>query len=148
MIFLAGQNVRSHHQTMNLEFVNALLKKRLSQTGCMEMRRSRLELYEEVICTLAKKALTIDSLAFECNTNCVLLQEQLDFLVTNDIVSIEISRNNKAFYVLTRRGLAISKTFGQAKILEKLQAPQNSVSSLEITSTFHEYDKEKSESRM
>jgi predicted transcriptional regulator len=108
------------------------------------MPRSKLELYEDVICTLAKKALTVDDIAFECNTSCVLLQNQLEFLVKNDIVNMEVSRDNRIFYVLTRRGLAISKTLTIAKRLQKLQIPQQSseVDSQEVTS-FHEDEEEK-----
>jgi predicted transcriptional regulator len=87
------------------------------------MRKSKLELYQDVICTLEKKALTLDSLAFECGASCVLLQDKLAFLVNHDVVSIEVSRDNRVFYVLTRRGLAISKTLRIAKRLEKLQIP-------------------------
>jgi predicted transcriptional regulator len=108
------------------------------------MRRSKLELYEDVICALAKKALTIDGIAFECNTSCVLLQDQLQFLVDNGIVSIEVSRDNKAFYVLTRRGFAISKTLVIAKRLEKLQTtPQTSAESLQAIPAFSEPEEEK-----
>ncbi|MCW4019155.1 MAG: hypothetical protein NWF00_10855 [Candidatus Bathyarchaeota archaeon] len=105
------------------------------------MRRSKLELCENVICALAKNALTLDSLAFECSTNCVSLQEQLDFLVNNDIVSIEISRDNRAFYVLSRRGLAISRTLKVAKRLEKLQTDLETAHTLKIIPAFS--DKEK-----
>ena|SRR5665647_2464627 len=108
------------------------------------MRRSKLELYEDVICALAKEALTIDDIAFECDTSCVLLQDQLQFLVDNDIVSIEVSRDNRAFYVLTRRGVAISKTFAIAKRLEKLQtSPQTSAKALHEIPAFPEPKKEK-----
>jgi predicted transcriptional regulator len=108
------------------------------------MPRSKLEHYEDVICTLAKKALTIDDIAFECNTSCVLLQSQLEFLVKNDIVNLEVSRDNRIFYVLTRRGLAISKTLTITKRLQKLQTPQQSSEedSQEVPS-FHEGEEEK-----
>jgi predicted transcriptional regulator len=93
---------------------------------------------------LAKKALTIDGIAFECNTSCVLLQDQLEFLVNNEIVSIEVSRDNKVFYVLTRRGVAISKTLVIAKRLEKLQtSPQISAKSLHSMQAFPERKEEK-----
>ena len=108
------------------------------------MRRSKFELYEDVICALAKEALTLDDIAFECNTSCVLLQDQLEFLVNNDIVSIEVSRDNIAFYVLTRRGLAISKTLSIAKRLEKLQTtPQTSAKALQAIPAFSEPNEEK-----
>ena len=53
--------------------------------------------------------------------DCVLLQQRLDFLLKHNLVDIEIGRENKAFYVLTRRGMAISKTLILTKKLEKLQ---------------------------
>ena len=85
------------------------------------MRKSKLETYEDIIGCLAEKALTIDSIAFKCGMDCILLQERLDFLLKHNLVDIEISRDNKAFYVLTRRGMAISKTLILTKKLEKLQ---------------------------
>jgi len=88
------------------------------------MRRSKLEAYEDIICLLTEKAQTIDDIAFECSMNCINLQERLNFLVQNNIADIEVSRDNRAFYVLTRRGLTISKTLAVTKRLEKLQAPR------------------------
>ena len=85
------------------------------------MRKSKLETYEDIIGCLASKAQTIDGIAFKCGMDCVLLQQRLDFLLKNNIVEIEISRDNKIFYVLTRRGIAISKTLLLTKKLEKLQ---------------------------
>ncbi len=85
------------------------------------MRKSKLELYEEIICALTKNALTVDSIAFQCNTSCVTLQERLEFLVTHNLVAIEVSRENRPFYVLTSRGVAISKTLAITKRLERLQ---------------------------
>ena len=129
---------------MDFGFANALLKNHPSQTEIADMRRSKLQLYEDVISALTKEALTIDDIAFECDTSCVLLQDQLQFLVDNDIVSIEVSRDNRAFYVLTRRGLAISKTLAIAKRLEKLQTtPQNSAKALQAIPPFPEPKEEK-----
>lgn len=85
------------------------------------VRRSKLELYTDIICALAKRALTVDEIAFQCSTNCLTLQEKLDFLAKHDVVSVEVSRDNRASYVLTRRGVSIFKTFRITKNLEKLQ---------------------------
>jgi predicted transcriptional regulator len=109
----------------------------------LAMRMSKLEFYEDIIYTLAKKAQTIDGIAFECNTSCVLVQERLEFLVRNDIV-LEASRDNRVFYVLTRRGMAIFKTLVIAKRLEKLQTtPQNSAKAMPAVSSFRERNDEK-----
>jgi predicted transcriptional regulator len=83
--------------------------------------RSKLEAYEDIIDALSQQALTIDDIAFTCSMNCVNLQQRLDFLVKHNVADIEIGRDNKAFYVLTRRGLTIAKTLAVTKSLEKLQ---------------------------
>ncbi|MCW4010086.1 MAG: winged helix-turn-helix domain-containing protein [Candidatus Bathyarchaeota archaeon] len=85
------------------------------------MRRSKLELYHDIVCALAKKAQTADELAYDCSTNCILLQERMDFLVNHEIVTLKVGVDNKAYYVLTQRGLAISKTLDLTKRLEKLK---------------------------
>jgi predicted transcriptional regulator len=85
------------------------------------MRKSKLELYEEIIYALAKNALTIDSIAFRCNTSCVTLQRRLEFLMAHNLVEIAIGQDNRVLYVLTQRGVAISKTLAITKRLEKLQ---------------------------
>jgi predicted transcriptional regulator len=85
------------------------------------MPRSKLEAYEDIINVLTEHALTIDDIGFNCSMDCVNLQERLAFLVKHDIVEIEVSRDNRAFYVLTCRGLTIAKTLAVTKRLEKLQ---------------------------
>jgi predicted transcriptional regulator len=106
---------------MDSGFANALKANRQQGQCVQAVRRSRLELYADIIRVLAKRALTLDEIAFEVNTNCVTLEQKLDFLIKHDIVSIEISRDNKAFYVLTRRGVAIFRTFSITERLEKLR---------------------------
>jgi predicted transcriptional regulator len=108
------------------------------------MRRSKLELYEDIISALTKRALTIDGIAYECNTDCIILQQRLDFLMNNNIVDVEISRDNKAFYVLTRRGLAISKTLDITKRLKKLQTNAKTTNeALQTIPALSEHDEEK-----
>lgn len=112
------------------------------------LRRSKLEFYQDIICTLAKKALTIDALAYECNMDCSNLQERMNFLVNQNLVSIEISQDNVAFYVLTRRGAAISKTFKLAKQLERLQTkPDSENSELNAFVPFPEPQQQRQEPR-
>ena len=111
------------------------------------VRRSKLELYVDIICSLTQRALTIDEIAFQCNTNCVTLEQKLDFLIKHDIVSIEISHDNRAFYVLTQRGVAIFKTFSITKRLEKLQGtPKTNKEALQIISELEPQDHEETHS--
>ncbi len=104
------------------------------------MRRSKLELYENIICALSFRGHTADSLAFECSTDCTLLRKRLEFLIQNDIVSVEVSRDKRDFYVLTRRGTAVARTFRITKHLEKLR-PQNANISIAIISPFSSEEK-------
>jgi predicted transcriptional regulator len=90
------------------------------------MHRSKLEIYEEVLKALAKKPLTIDSLAYECNMDCVLLSQRLTFLVKNDLIQ-QGTCKGQTVYALTKRGLAISKTLALTRRLEKLQTTKNSL---------------------
>ena len=84
------------------------------------MRRSKLELYEDVLTALADKHLTVDAIAYACNTDCVVLRQRLDFLGKNGLVE-ERNYGKKKRYVLTRRGLAVYRTLFITKSLEKLQ---------------------------
>jgi predicted transcriptional regulator len=84
------------------------------------MRRSRLELYEDVLSALAKKPLTVDGIAYESNMHCVALRQRLDFLIKNGLVE-EKDCEKKTVYALTKRGLAIFKVLNITKRLEKLQ---------------------------
>ena len=84
------------------------------------MNRSKLELYGEVLQALAKKRLTIDSIAFECSTDCVFLSQRLSFLSKCGLVQEEHHRN-KTYFALTRRGMAVSNTLAVTRHLEKLK---------------------------
>jgi len=85
------------------------------------MRKSKLELYETILSALIDKYLSIDSLAFECNMDCVAVNERLDFLMKNRLVE-KNHCNNKVLYSLTTRGEAIYKTLAITQRLNKLKA--------------------------
>ena len=90
------------------------------------MRRSRLELYEDVLRELVGKTLTVDSIAYTCNMDCVALHQRLVFLLKSGLVREENCKK-KTVYALTKRGLAISKTFTITRRLEKLQTPNRMI---------------------
>jgi predicted transcriptional regulator len=85
-----------------------------------DMRRSKLELYEDVLSALANRSLTVDAIAYACNTDCITLCQSLKFLIKNDLVE-EKEYANKTKYTLTRRGVAIFKTLVLTRSLKKLQ---------------------------
>lgn len=84
------------------------------------MNRSKLELYEDILQALAKKPLSIETLAFNCNMDCVNLRQRLNFLIKNDVVQ-ERTYTKKTLYAITARGLTIYKTLSLAHKLEKLK---------------------------
>jgi predicted transcriptional regulator len=105
------------------------------------MRRSKLELYENVLHALVKKHLTVDSIAYECNMDCVALRQRLDFLVKNGLV--EENYKKKTFYALTKRGLSIYKTLTITRRLEKLQTTTKMIDdALQALPAFSEYNEE------
>jgi predicted transcriptional regulator len=84
------------------------------------MRRSKLELYEDILSALSERALTLDDIAFECKTDVVQLKAHLAFMSKHNLIE-EKCTSRKRFYGLTRRGEAIFKTLVLAKRLEKLK---------------------------
>jgi len=105
------------------------------------MRRSKLELYEDVLHALVKKPLTVDSIAYECNMDCIALRQRLDFLVKNGLV--EENHKKKTFYALTKRGLSIYKTLTITRRLEKLQTTTKMIDeALEALPAFSENSEE------
>ena len=108
-----------------------------------DMRRSKLELYEDILTALVDKPLTIDTIAYACNMDCVALCQRLNFLVKNDLVE-EKTYKKKTRYGLTRRGLAIFKTLTITKRLEKLQTTIKKMDeALKAIPAFSEYNEEK-----
>lgn len=84
------------------------------------MKRSRLELYEDILAALSEKSLSLDDIAYECKTNLVLLKKHLAFMAEHNLVEEKCIRK-KQFYGLTHRGEAVCKTLVLSKRLEKLK---------------------------
>ena len=84
------------------------------------MRVSRLEQYENIMKALVDRYLSVDSLAFACNMDCIAVNQRLCFLVKNGLVE-EKKCHNKKLFALTKRGLSIHKTLAITRRLEKLK---------------------------
>jgi predicted transcriptional regulator len=84
------------------------------------MRKSKLELYEEVLSALVDKNLSVDNLAFLCNMDCATAAELLDSLEKNRLVENNHSYT-KVLYSLTPRGKAVYKTLTKTKRINKLK---------------------------
>jgi len=108
-----------------------------------DMRRSKLELYEDILTALADKPLTVDAVAYACNMDCIALRQRLNFLAKNGMVE-ERNYKKQTRYALTRRGLAIFKTLTIARRLEKLQTTIKKMDeALKAIPALSEYNEEK-----
>lgn len=85
------------------------------------MKKSKLEVYEDVLRILSNKPLTLDAIAFQGNMDCGILRQKMDSLLEYELVE-ERAYQKKTVYAITNRGLAIFKTLTLTKRLEKLQA--------------------------
>ena len=104
-----------------LKFTNSLLKKMYPKNkGYIKMRRSKLRLYEDILCSLQSRAKTIDEIAYNTNMDCIALRLRINFLLKNRLIE-EKTGKKAVLYMLTPRGLSIHKTITITKRLEKLQ---------------------------
>ena len=84
------------------------------------MRKSKLELYEEVLSALVDQNLSVDNIAFLCNIDCTTTAELLNFLEKNRLVENNHSYTN-ILYSLTARGEEVYKSLTKTKRLNKLK---------------------------
>lgn len=106
------------------------------------MRKSKLELYEDILNALADKRLTVDAIAYACNMDCIALRQRLNFLLKSGLVE-ERNYKTKMRYALSRRGLAIYKTLSITRRLEKLQTTVKDVDeALKMLPALSEYSQE------
>ena len=107
------------------------------------MRKSKLEVYEDILYALVNKHLTVDAIAYACNMDCVALRKRLEFLMQQGLVE-EKNFRKVTRYALTRRGLAIFKTLALTKRLEKMQTTMKKIDeALQAIPSLSEYNAEK-----
>ncbi|MEM3873720.1 MAG: winged helix-turn-helix domain-containing protein [Candidatus Bathyarchaeia archaeon] len=94
------------------------------------MRRSKLENYEAILSALAKRPLTVDSIAYKTNMDCTVLGQYLDSLMRNGLV-VEKVASKKKLYAITERGLSVFRTLSFQRYLEKIAKTIKTVNTLE-----------------
>lgn len=86
------------------------------------MRRSRLEVYIDIIEVLALKGpLKLTHIMYKSNVNCSVLKDQLDFLLKNSLVEERMLKKEKVVYAVTQKGLQILKSFREIKQIFPLE---------------------------
>ncbi len=80
------------------------------------MRRSKLEMYVDILKVLAQKGpLKLTHVMYKANVNCSVLKEYLDFLTKQGLVEEKILRKERIVYVITQRGVTVLKQFRELK---------------------------------
>jgi predicted transcriptional regulator len=96
------------------------------------MRKSKLELYEEVLSALVDQNLSVENIAFLCNMDHASTIEVLEFLEKNRLVENNHSYT-KRLYSLTTRGEEVYKSLTKNKRLKKLKNSINTIKETEKT---------------
>jgi predicted transcriptional regulator len=107
------------------------------------LRRSKLEIYETILETLAKRPLKVDNIAYKASMECTAVRQYLDFLTKNGLVEERFS-GDKNFYVITERGKAVFRALSFQKRLDKITKSIRAISeALEALPTLKSKENEK-----
>jgi predicted transcriptional regulator len=98
------------------------------------LRRSKLENYEAILAALAKRPLTVDSIAYKTNMDCTVLGQYLESLMRNGLVVEKVTAKKK-LYAITERGLSVFRTLSFQRYLEKIAKTIKTVNTLEAAPT-------------
>jgi predicted transcriptional regulator len=80
------------------------------------MRRSKLEMYVDILKVLAQRGpLKLTHVMYKANVNCKVLKEYLDSLIKQGLVEEKIIRRERLVYVITQLGVSVLKQFRELK---------------------------------
>jgi predicted transcriptional regulator len=76
------------------------------------MRRSKLEMYVDILKVLAQRGpLKLTHIMYKANVNCSVLSEYLEFLLKQGLVEERNLKKNRMVYMVTQHGLTVLKSF-------------------------------------
>jgi len=81
----------------------------------LTMRRSKLEMYVDIIKVLAQRGPLKLTHMYKANVNCSILKEYLHFLIKQGLVEERIARKQRVVYAATQRGVMVLKYFKELK---------------------------------
>lgn len=85
----------------------------------MQMRKSKLESYEDILEVLVNNPLTLDQIAYKINIDCTILRQHLNFLIKNGLVE-ERGSDKKTLHAITEKGIAVLRTLNFQKYLQRI----------------------------
>ena len=82
------------------------------------MRRSKMEMYLDILKTLAQKGpLKLTHVMYKANVNCCVLKEYLDFLIKQELVREKVLRKERIVYEITEKGYSVLKYFRELQVM-------------------------------
>ena len=76
------------------------------------MRRSKLEMYLDILRVLSQKGpLKLTHIMYKANVNCNVLKEYLEFLLAHELVEKRIVGKGDVVYANTPKGATVLKSF-------------------------------------
>jgi predicted transcriptional regulator len=80
------------------------------------MRRSKLEMYIDILRVLAQRGpLKLTHVMYKANVNCSVLKEYMDFLIKQGLVEERTIGKRRLVYAVTQRGITVLKYFRELK---------------------------------
>ena len=80
------------------------------------MRRSKLEMYVDILKVLARSGpLKLTHIMYKANVNCSVFKEYLDFLIAQNLVEEKTVGKKRIVYAITERGITVLKYFRELK---------------------------------
>jgi predicted transcriptional regulator len=76
------------------------------------MRRSKLEMYVDILNVLAQRGpLKVSQIMYELNVNCNILKKHLDFLIKQGLIEERAVEKSSVVYANTARGTEVIRFF-------------------------------------
>ena len=83
---------------------------KLEKRGRTQMRRSKLEMYVDILKVLAHSGpLKLTHIMYKANVNGSLLKEYLGFLIKQDLVEERTIKKRSAVFAVTKHGIIVLK---------------------------------------
>jgi predicted transcriptional regulator len=75
------------------------------------MRRSKIEMYVDVLRVLAAKPLKLTHIMYKANMNCNVVTQVLDFMLKQGLVEKKVAGKRTVVYASTTLGASVLKSF-------------------------------------
>ena len=80
------------------------------------MRRSKLEMYIDILRVLAQKGpLKLTHIMYKANVNCSVLKQYLNFLIKQELVEEQTVGKKRIVYAITDRGRTVLRYFRELR---------------------------------